>query len=127
MSDEMLGKCSIATWNPVDLGNEDQSTSFLQMPYSDLYQKIKNEIESKGFKTSTKSVDTILRIGINSIASPLWQNDVDPSHDLCLIRFLYVLKALLRTSFAVAVVTVPSLLFTVSISVLLQSRNVHLF
>ena len=114
MPDEVLENCSISTWNPNYCGCDEQSAIFLKMPYCDLYNNIKKEIESQGLKTSSKGIETILRIGIYSIGSPLWKsgdNDVD---DLHLVRFLYVLKALLRHSFAVAVITIPSFLFSVS-------------
>lgn len=112
MTSEVLEKCSISTWDPTNNNCEEEPENFLKAPYSNLYSDIKREIESKDLRTASKKAENILRIGINSIASPLWRNGSDETHNLHLIRFLYVLKALLRTSFAVAVITVPSIYFS---------------
>lgn len=114
MPEEMLNKCCLSTWDLSECSPE-AAKSFLKMPYSELYSKIQNEIESKGLRTSSKSANNILRVGINSIGSPLWHSHTEETQLQSVIRFLYVLKALLRTSFAVAVITVPSFLQKVCI------------
>lgn len=59
----------------------------------------------------------ILRVGLHSLGSALWNDDLschdDPMHSHALTTFLYGLRALLRSSLSVAVVTVPSHLIQV--------------
>lgn len=59
----------------------------------------------------------ILRVGLHSLGSALWNDDLschdDPTHSHALTTFLYGLRALLRSSLSVAVVTVPSHLIQV--------------
>ena len=66
--------------------------------------------------TQTKSRN-ILRIGLHSLGSALWDDDLccreNPSHGHALTTFLYGLRAMLRSSLSVAVVTVPSHLIQV--------------
>ncbi|XP_061621982.1 elongator complex protein 4 [Phyllopteryx taeniolatus] len=82
--------------------------------YSALLKSIEEVICREGFNVSasmTKSRN-ILRIGLHSLGSPLWGDDLccrdDPKHSHALTTFLYGLRALLRSSLSVAVVTVPS-------------------
>ena len=49
---------------------------------------------------------TILRIAIQSLESPLWCNRDDD--DVSLTLFLYYLRAILRTSYGVCLITLPS-------------------
>ena len=84
--------------------------------YSDLLQKIEDQISSGKFSTTdTPDKRNILRIGIHSLGSPLWGENggqtSNDAHDPSLPRFLLGLRAILRTSFAVCVVTVPTHLF----------------
>lgn len=59
----------------------------------------------------------ILRVGLHSLGSALWGDDLccynNPKNVHALTSFLYGLRALLRTSLSVAVVTVPSHLIQV--------------
>ncbi|KAJ3594004.1 hypothetical protein NHX12_006336 [Muraenolepis orangiensis] len=54
----------------------------------------------------------VLRIGLQSLGSALWGDDLccrdNPAHGHALTTFLYGLRALLRSSLSVAVLTVPS-------------------
>lgn len=65
----------------------------------------------------------ILRIGLHSLGSALWGDDLccydSPKNGHSLTTFLYGLRALLRSSLSVAVVTVPSHL--------MQVRRMHLY
>ncbi len=59
----------------------------------------------------------ILRIGLQSLGSPLWLDEggvSDSSHSL--LQFLHCLRALLRRAYAVAMVTVPTHLMKVGLS-----------
>lgn len=110
LSEEILKGCSITIWDPSEKCPEylgiDQS--FITFPLSYLLQRISSELTSNGLRTSSKGCDNIMRIAITSLGSPLWHSDCEKNQELNIIRFLYLLKALLRTSYAVAVVTVPS-------------------
>ncbi|GFS85907.1 elongator complex protein 4 [Nephila pilipes] len=112
LPEEMLQCCSITAWDPSEKCPEyfgiDQN--FITFPLSYLLQRITSEITSNGFRTSSKGCDNIMRIAITSLGSPLWFSNSEKNQELNIIRFLYLLKALLRTSYAVAVVTVPSYL-----------------
>ncbi|XP_054719326.1 elongator complex protein 4-like [Uloborus diversus] len=108
--EEILEKAEITTWNPAEhTASENEICDFVDSPYSVLFKTIKAKVLS-GFKTSEKTCDNVLRIGICSMGSPLWQGNDNKKENLNLIRFLYMLKSLLRTSFAVAVVTLPAFL-----------------
>ncbi|GFX95261.1 elongator complex protein 4 [Trichonephila clavipes] len=110
ISEELLQSCSITTWDPSekcpDYFGIDQN--FITFPMSYLLQRISSEITYNGFRTSSKGCDNIMRIAVTSLGSPLWHSGSEKNQELDIIRFLYLLKALLRTSYAVAVVTVPS-------------------
>uniref|UniRef100_A0A671LAL2 Elongator complex protein 4 n=1 Tax=Sinocyclocheilus anshuiensis TaxID=1608454 RepID=A0A671LAL2_9TELE len=58
------------------------------------------------------NVRNVLRLGLHSLGSVLWGDDVcckdNPAHCHALTTFLYILRGLLRTSLSVAMVTVPS-------------------
>ncbi|XP_019751409.1 elongator complex protein 4 [Hippocampus comes] len=82
--------------------------------YAALLKSIEEVIRREGFSVAaplTKSRN-ILRIGLHSLGSPLWGDDLccqdNPKHSHALTTFLYGLRALLRSSLSVAVVTVPS-------------------
>ncbi|XP_052372074.1 elongator complex protein 4 isoform X1 [Oncorhynchus keta] len=92
--------------------------------YSSLLNNLQEVIHREGFDgsvpqslthsltlTQTKSRN-ILRIGLHSLGSALWDDDLccreNPSHGHALTTFLYGLRAMLRSSLSVAVVTVPS-------------------
>uniref|UniRef100_A0A8C2WP23 Elongator complex protein 4 n=1 Tax=Cyclopterus lumpus TaxID=8103 RepID=A0A8C2WP23_CYCLU len=78
--------------------------------YSALLKSLQEVINREGFDV-TKSRN-ILRIGLHSLGSALWGDDLschdNPRNGHALTTFLYGLRALLRSSLSVAVVTVPS-------------------
>uniref|UniRef100_A0A8C2WVU1 Elongator complex protein 4 n=1 Tax=Cyclopterus lumpus TaxID=8103 RepID=A0A8C2WVU1_CYCLU len=82
--------------------------------YSALLKSLQEVINREGFDVAapmTKSRN-ILRIGLHSLGSALWGDDLschdNPRNGHALTTFLYGLRALLRSSLSVAVVTVPS-------------------
>ncbi|KAL1007708.1 hypothetical protein UPYG_G00090540 [Umbra pygmaea] len=89
-----------------------------QSPMSEAYSSLLNHIQEvihrEGFDGSvpqTKSRN-ILRIGLHSLGSALWGDDLccsdNPDNGHALTTFLYGLRALLRSSLSVAMVTMPS-------------------
>uniref|UniRef100_A0A8C1YXS3 Elongator complex protein 4 n=1 Tax=Cyprinus carpio TaxID=7962 RepID=A0A8C1YXS3_CYPCA len=63
-------------------------------------------------ETPVSKVRNVLRLGLHSLGSVLWGDDVcckdNPAHCHALTTFLYILRGLLRTSLSVGMVTVPS-------------------
>ncbi|XP_043825829.1 LOW QUALITY PROTEIN: elongator complex protein 4 [Dromiciops gliroides] len=82
--------------------------------YTKLLHFIQRIISEQGFDGSCpqKKQKNILRIGIQSLGSPLWGDDIccddAPEHMHSLTRFLYVLRGLLRMSLSACIITVPS-------------------
>uniref|UniRef100_A0A8D1Q0H9 Elongator complex protein 4 n=2 Tax=Sus scrofa TaxID=9823 RepID=A0A8D1Q0H9_PIG len=82
--------------------------------YKRLLQFIQNIIYEEGFDGSNpqKKQKNILRIGIQSLGSPLWGDDIcctencDNSHSLT--KFLYILRGLLRASLSACIITMPT-------------------
>ncbi|CAM4517731.1 unnamed protein product [Leuciscus chuanchicus] len=89
-------------------------SSPLPSPYHPLLKSIQTVIRKEGFDGSTPQSKTrnVLRLGLHSLGSALWGDDVcckdNPAHCHALSTFLYALRGLLRTSLSVAMVTVPS-------------------
>ncbi|XP_065846056.1 elongator complex protein 4-like [Oscarella lobularis] len=67
-------------------------------------------IDKGKYGTAISSVEkrNVLRIGIHSLGSPLWS---DMTNKISILRFLYRLRGLVRSSYAVALVTIPTHLF----------------
>ncbi|XP_071385832.1 elongator complex protein 4 [Centroberyx affinis] len=82
--------------------------------YSALLKSLQEVIHREGFDGAAPMSKSrnILRIGLHSLGSALWGDDLccrdNPRHSHALTTFLYGLRALLRSSLSVAVVTVPS-------------------
>ncbi|KAM8877462.1 elongator complex protein 4 [Synchiropus picturatus] len=83
--------------------------------YSLLLKSLEEVIHREGFLVAPavpSKPRNILRIGLQSLGSALWGDDLccheNPKSSHALTTFLYGLRALLRSSLAVAVATVPS-------------------
>ncbi|XP_006128960.2 elongator complex protein 4 isoform X2 [Pelodiscus sinensis] len=82
--------------------------------YTRLLQSIQRIICQEGFDGSypQKKQKNILRIGIQSLGSVLWGDDIcctdNPEYIHSLTTFLYVLRGLLRMSLSACIITVPS-------------------
>ncbi|CAB1417931.1 unnamed protein product, partial [Pleuronectes platessa] len=82
--------------------------------YTALLRSLQEVIHREGFDVAAPMSKSrnILRIGLHSLGSALWGDDLschdNPTHRHSLAAFLYGLRALLRSSLSVAVVTVPS-------------------
>ncbi|XP_051820723.1 elongator complex protein 4 [Antechinus flavipes] len=82
--------------------------------YMKLLHSIQRIVSEEGFDGSCpqKKQKNILRIGIQSLGSALWGDDIccadTPEHLHSLTRFLYVLRGLLRMSLSTCIITVPS-------------------
>ncbi|XP_018618653.1 elongator complex protein 4 isoform X1 [Scleropages formosus] len=88
--------------------------STMNAGYRALLRSIQNLIHREGFDTAAPQNKSrnILRIGLHSLGSPLWGDDIcckeSPSDAVSLTSFLYGFRALLRSSLCVGMVTVPS-------------------
>ncbi|TNN55133.1 Elongator complex protein 4 [Liparis tanakae] len=88
--------------------------------YSALLKSLQEVINREGFDVAAPMSKSrnILRIGLHSLGSALWGDDLschdNPRNGHALTTFLYGLRALLRSSLSVAVVTVPSHLIQMS-------------
>ncbi|XP_076003074.1 elongator complex protein 4 isoform X2 [Genypterus blacodes] len=82
--------------------------------YSALLKSLQDVIQREGFDVAAPMSNSrnILRIGLHSLGSALWGDDLccrdNPTQRHALTNFLYGLRALLRSSLSVAVVTLPS-------------------
>ncbi|XP_054490763.2 elongator complex protein 4 isoform X2 [Agelaius phoeniceus] len=82
--------------------------------YVRLLQSIQRIISQEGFDGSDpqKKQRNVLRIGIQSLGSILWGDDVccsdAPEDPQSLTKFLYVLRGLLRKSLSACIITVPA-------------------
>ncbi|KAJ8416238.1 hypothetical protein AAFF_G00382600 [Aldrovandia affinis] len=97
----------------VPLGSATES-SWMNAGYRALLRSIQSVICREGFDGSSPQSKSrnVLRIGVHSLGSALWGEDIcckeSPSDASSLTTFLYGLRALLRSSLSVAMVTVPS-------------------
>ncbi|XP_030650258.1 elongator complex protein 4 [Chanos chanos] len=82
--------------------------------YAALLKSIQTVIRREGFdgSSSQSKVRNVLRLGLHSLGSALWCDDLscreNPTHLHSLTTFLYALRALLRSSLSVAMMTIPS-------------------
>ncbi|XP_034273087.1 elongator complex protein 4 [Pantherophis guttatus] len=79
--------------------------------YTRLLHSIQRVICQQGY-TFQKKQRNVLRIGIQSLGSVLWGDDIccteNPENLHSLTRFMYALRGLLRTSLSVCIITVPT-------------------
>ncbi|KAK5649780.1 hypothetical protein RI129_000809 [Pyrocoelia pectoralis] len=87
--------------------------TFSNSDYHCLLEDIKNKIQSGHFSVTDKVQQrSILRVGLHALGSPMWFDEsfteltINQHRDLNM--FMFCLRALMRSAFAVAVVTVPS-------------------
>ncbi|XP_072448694.1 elongator complex protein 4 isoform X3 [Chiloscyllium punctatum] len=99
---------------PLDLAVTDCGN--MNFGYVKLLRSIQRVIREEGFDGVCPQIKqrNILRIGIHSLGSLLWGEDIDvhenPKHACGLTKFLYALRGLLRTSLSACVITVPAYL-----------------
>ncbi|KRT81227.1 hypothetical protein AMK59_5795 [Oryctes borbonicus] len=113
MSRETLEKVNVHCWpRENDLKSISEPGYFKNPAYQDLLESIKAEIKNGGYLLSdTNPNGNILKIGIYGLGSPLWMSNCRKESIKDLRKFLYCLRALLRSALAVAVVTIPMHLY----------------
>lgn len=85
--------------------------------YWSLLQLIRKRIKAGNLSTSSNKAKTnVMRLALHSVGSPLWGwefGNQERDHQwYSLTTFMHMLRALVRTSFSVCMLTVPSHLFT---------------
>ncbi|CAC5375081.1 ELP4 [Mytilus coruscus] len=115
MDPELTNSIDHSTISQTDLCSSSSPSTFMNEKYALLLEKIKQKIDDGKFSTTTQhDKRNILRIGIHSLGSPQWGENggmKGENFDSSLPRFLYGCRALLRSAFAVMMITVPSHLF----------------
>uniref|UniRef100_A0A8C5QL32 Elongator complex protein 4 n=1 Tax=Leptobrachium leishanense TaxID=445787 RepID=A0A8C5QL32_9ANUR len=133
ISPEMLqtAKSHSFYWPGTFLNQEDSllcSSCEMTCDYYRLLESIQRVIHEGGYDGSNpqKRQKNILRIGIQSLGSVLWGDDIcsseHPQNLHSLTRFLYALRGLLRTSLSTCVITVPAHLIQ-NKAIMLRVRN----
>ncbi|XP_052008358.1 elongator complex protein 4 [Xyrauchen texanus] len=114
MAPEVRQAAKCHSFYPLQETPANTETSLLPSPYHALLKSIQAVIHKEGFDGSTpqSKVRNVLRLGLHSLGSALWGDDLccmdNPAHRHNLTTFLYALRGLLRNSLSVAMVTVPS-------------------
>merc|ERR1712227_569383 len=93
-----------------DVQNSDSNQNcMLEASYANLLESINDVIETGEFGTSgTPQQRNILRVAVHSLGSPMWGDSSSDNYITYLCRFLYTLRSIVRTAYAVCLVTIPS-------------------
>lgn len=106
MDRRVLDKANIIHWSDTNWHNE--GNIFKNASYANLLKTIHETLKNgQYFISNLPAKRQILRIAIYSLGSRCWLSDSEDSRHSDLIKFLYYLKALLRNSYAVAMITIP--------------------
>ncbi|KAF7199445.1 elongator complex protein 4 isoform X1 [Nothobranchius furzeri] len=109
----LAAKCH-SFYPPEHLSQSSNTHSPMLESYSALLKSLQEVINREGFDLTAPMSKSrnILRVGLHSLGSALWGDDLschdNPKHRHALTTFLYGLRALMRSSLSVAVVTLPS-------------------
>ncbi|XP_023218840.1 elongator complex protein 4-like [Centruroides sculpturatus] len=111
MNHEVISKCSPTT---IDISSENESppednSQFLTASCFKIANRLQTMIKDGLFSTSQScSQRNILRIAIHSLGSPYWKEEYSKERwETDILRFLYLLKSMMRSAFSVAVISVP--------------------
>ncbi|KAK0159586.1 hypothetical protein PV327_010682 [Microctonus hyperodae] len=114
MDKDTIDKAKIIQWNGEkniyfnDFKWNKYFNGFNNLLYIDLLKNIQESLKNENFYVNANPHKrNILRIGIHSLGSRLWLSDVQSDTDADFLKFFYCFRALLRSSYAVAVITVP--------------------
>lgn len=106
-----IERSDITNWSKQSSTNV--PNTFSNSDYHYLLEDIKNKIQSGHFNVTDKVQQrSILRVGLHALGSPMWFDHsftgltINQHRDLNM--FMFCLRALMRSAFAVAIVTVPS-------------------
>ncbi|XP_056382620.1 elongator complex protein 4 isoform X2 [Hyla sarda] len=118
MSPDMLLSAKTHSFYLPDFISSDgthDSSGEMSCDYLQLLQSIQSVVHQGGFDGSNpqlKGQKNILRLGVQSLGSVLWGDDIctheRPRNLHSFTRFLYALRGLLRSSLSVCVITMPA-------------------
>ncbi|XP_076315140.1 elongator complex protein 4-like isoform X2 [Tachypleus tridentatus] len=116
MDSKLIQQCDIETCDICERStdsSEQLNGTLLPWSYQMVLNRIWRKLKKGNFLTSSNPDEpNILRINIHSLGSPLWRtnggSERSSSLDSPMFKFLHLLRALLRSAYAVCVVTVPS-------------------
>ncbi|KAK9296694.1 hypothetical protein QLX08_009368 [Tetragonisca angustula] len=107
---EVIENADITQW--YDDSCPEKNNSFNNATYSNLLKYIQETLENGQYSISeTPTKRQVLRIAIHCLGSRLWCSDSEDDSCQDLLKFLYYFRALLRYSYAVGVITVPTQCF----------------
>ncbi|XP_043267118.1 putative elongator complex protein 4 [Venturia canescens] len=110
MDKEIIDDAEITQWDGEN--GKWQADGFENSAYVDLLKNIQQTMKSGDFLVSANPEKrNILRIALHSIGSRLWLSDTEEATHNDLLRFLYCFRAIMRSAYAVATITVPTLNF----------------
>ncbi|XP_015117260.1 elongator complex protein 4 [Diachasma alloeum] len=106
----ILSNTDITLWDGEDITYE--TSGFRNSAYVDLLKTVQETLKKGEFYVNASpNKRNILRIGLHSLGSRLWLCDTEETMHHDFLKFLYCFRALLRSAFAVAVITMPSQCF----------------
>ncbi|XP_054015423.1 elongator complex protein 4 isoform X1 [Hylaeus anthracinus] len=106
MEKDAIEKADIAQWYDDSCPAKD--SIFENSAYSKILTCVQEALKKGQYSVSeTPTKRQVLRIAIHSLGSRLWFSDSKETSQQDLLKFLYFFRALLRYSYAVAVITVP--------------------
>lgn len=115
MEKETIEKANITQWYDDSCPTRDDV--FENSSYTKLLKCVQETLKKGEYSISkTPAKRQVLRIAIHSLGSRLWFADSENSSQQDLLKFLYLLRSLLRYSYAVAVITVPAECLSSSVS-----------
>lgn len=115
MQSELLQQANIQEWHQDNL--QGHNNTFENIAYAHLLYTIQETLHNGKYSVDeTPEKRNILRIAIHSLGSRLWLCDTVDSSNRDLLKFLYCLRALLRNSYAVGLITIPVNNFDSSVS-----------
>ncbi|XP_061513084.1 elongator complex protein 4 [Anopheles gambiae] len=126
MSPDMLLAHDVTCWNGGELEtNAPEFGSFNNPHYASLLSCIRSKAGEQQFNAaSDESSKNVLRICLNSMGSPLWYGK-QFSEDF--LRFMVLLKAIVRNTLSVCLITVPLHLFNHLDDVYLSKKVRNMF
>lgn len=115
MDQNLIDQVDMDMWNGEDA--EEGIGVIKDKYYHSLYQHIQRRIRTGNLSTSfNKAKTNVMRIAVHSLGSPLWGWDYshhEKDHKWeSFTGFIFLLRALVRSSFSIGMVTVPSHLFS---------------
>lgn len=122
MEKEVIEKADITQWYDDSCPVKDKI--FNNTTYTNLLKCIQETLKKGQYSLlETPEKRQVLRIAIHSLGSRLWWSDSEDESHQDLLKFLYYFRAILRYSYAVGVITVPTEYFDKSDTIVQQVEH----